>query len=99
MPSSDNPTAASVAMTTHQGKDTVAGPAVDEQTAAPRTLEAQLSWDDPDQEPCPCGSSDGLHGEECDCEEGAVLIHTMRIPGSTEKLTPSRRPGVTPGLR
>ncbi|MFD5386994.1 hypothetical protein ACFWMG_19020 [Streptomyces sp. NPDC127074] len=29
----------------------------------------------------------GLHGKECDCEEGAVLIHTMRIPGSTEDVT------------
>ncbi|WP_445521363.1 hypothetical protein [Streptomyces sp. NEAU-174] len=77
-------------MTTQQGEDATAGTAVDEEEAARRALEAQLSWEDPEQEPgqpCPCGSSDGLHGEECDCEEGAVLIHTMRIPGSTDDVT------------
>lgn len=28
-----------------------------------------------------------MHGEPCDCEEGAVLIHTMRLPGSREDVT------------
>lgn len=77
-------------MTRHQGEEAAAGRAVDEEEAARRALKAQLSWDDPEQEPgkpCPCGSSDGLHGEACDCEDGAVLIHTMRLPGSTEDVT------------
>ncbi|MGO4417290.1 hypothetical protein AB4Z54_00560 [Streptomyces sp. MCAF7] len=76
-------------MTPHQGEDAAAGPAVDEEEAARRALKVQL-FEDPEQEPgkpCPCGSSGGLHNEECDCEDGAVLIHTMRIPGSTEDVT------------
>ncbi|MFB6755469.1 hypothetical protein ACFCX6_31655 [Streptomyces sp. NPDC056353] len=75
-------------MTTHQGEDAAAGSAVDESEAAQRALKAQLF--DQEQEPgkpCPCGSTDGLHGEECDCEDGAVLIHTMRIPGSRDDVT------------
>lgn len=78
------------AMTTHQGEEAAAGRAVHEEETARRALKAQLSWDDPEQEPgkpCPCGSSDGLHGETCDCEDGAVLIHAMRLPGSTEDVT------------
>jgi hypothetical protein len=77
-------------MTTQQGEDTAAGPAVDEEEAARRAVAAQMSWDDPDQEPgkpCPCGSTDGLHGEECDCEDDAVLIHTMRLPGDRVEVT------------
>ncbi|WP_338715981.1 hypothetical protein QBW32_49255 (plasmid) [Streptomyces acidiscabies] len=75
-------------MTTHQGEDAAAGPAVDEAEATARALKAQLF--DQAQEPgkpCPCGESDELHGEECDCEDGAVLVHTMRIAGSTDDVT------------
>ncbi|GGJ58632.1 hypothetical protein [Streptomyces brasiliensis] len=77
-------------MTRHQGKNSASAPAVPDEGAAQRALETQLSWDDPEQEPgkpCPCGSTAGLHDETCDCEDGAVLIHTMRLPGSTEDVT------------
>jgi hypothetical protein len=76
-------------MTTHQGEG-AAAPAADENEAARRAVAAQLSWDDPEEEPgkpCPCGSTSGLHGEDCDCEDDAVLLHTMRIPGSREDVT------------
>jgi hypothetical protein len=76
-------------MTTHQGEGAAAGSAaVDEEEAARRALAAQMSWDDLEQQPgqpCPCGDAD--HIDECDCEEGAFLIHTMRIPGSLDELT------------
>lgn len=68
-------------MTTQQGEGAAAGAAADEAAATARALKAQLFHDarqEPGQ-PCPCGESGGLHGEECDCEDGAVLVHTMRI--------------------
>lgn len=67
-------------MTTH-GEITPAGQATDEAGAAQRALKAQLFHDGRQEpgKPCPCGGSDGMHGEACDCEEGAVLVHTMRI--------------------
>ncbi|MCX4852063.1 hypothetical protein [Streptomyces sp. NBC_00893] len=57
--------------------------ATDEAKATQLALKAQLFHDARQEpgEPCPCGGSDRLHGEECDCEEGAVLVHTMRIAG------------------
>ncbi|MEU8894164.1 hypothetical protein [Streptomyces sp. NPDC048442] len=68
-------------MTMHQGEGAAADSA-----AAARALKAQLFEEEPAQpgQPCPCGETDGLHGEECDCEEGAVLIHTMRIGDGVE---------------
>ncbi|MFD5430409.1 hypothetical protein [Streptomyces sp. NPDC127084] len=74
-------------MTTHAEKR-AAGPAAVEEMAARRAVAAQMSWDDPEQQPgqpCPCGDAD--HGEECDCEEGAFLVHVIRIPGSIDELT------------
>ncbi|MFI6278117.1 hypothetical protein [Streptomyces sp. NPDC050988] len=74
-------------MTTH-GEGTSAGQAADEAEATKRALKAQLFHDarqEPGQ-PCPCGESGGLHGEECDCEDGAVLVHTMRVANG-ENLT------------
>ncbi|MFJ5817399.1 hypothetical protein ACIQGT_26395 [Streptomyces sp. NPDC093108] len=67
-------------MTIHKGAAS-GGQAVDEAEATKRALKAQL-FHDPRQEPgkpCACGGSGGLHGEECDCEDGAVLVHTMRV--------------------
>ncbi|MFI5748898.1 hypothetical protein ACIBBE_23885 [Streptomyces sp. NPDC051644] len=74
-------------MTTH-GEAAAAHTAIDEDEAGQRALATQMPWDDPEQrpgEPCPCGDAD--HVEECDCEEGAFMIHVMRIPGSLDELT------------
>ncbi|MFD4529104.1 hypothetical protein ACFWP7_35340 [Streptomyces sp. NPDC058470] len=67
-------------MTTHR-ETTAASQATDEAEATQRALKAQLFHDARQEpgKPCPCGESTGMHSEACDCEEGAVLVHTMRI--------------------